>query len=151
MKHRGPFLIVLSIVLAAYVTWLRGYFGILLFAGDYADGEVITYSAGSGLGGDWTMRYRFISVDHIPHEGRATFASKVRPPDDVQQVRVKYLPISPSISGVVGYISVTGIVAYFFFAWTLWRGLRFTRYDRSKAPKPTQAPEPPPAIGRGPS
>jgi hypothetical protein len=127
MNRRGPFLVILAVGLACYVTYLRGYAGVLALTGDETAAEVIEYRAASD-GGDWIMRYRFQSSGRS-FDGSASFARKVRPPDDVSRVSVRYLSWAPSVSGVVGYISATGLVAYAMAAWTLWRGIRFWRDD----------------------
>lgn len=118
----------IAVALALFLSALGGYKGVLLFTGDNADAEVISYGPRRTDGkGDWYLVYRFKDHTGQLREGQSEFARNARPIEMPEGVRVKYLHAFPAVSGVVGNISATGVSGYLFAIWIFWRGILFVR------------------------
>lgn len=121
----------IAVTLTVYATWLGACTGILLFVGKEVNAKVVSYTQPAG-GNDWILNYEFRTEKGQVNQGTARFAPKDRLPDDSATIHVKYLKACPSISAVVGYISVTGLVAYLFSLYIGYRAFVLWRLEKAK-------------------
>ena len=142
MKRLGISYIALGLMLSGVMAYVGAYDSILLVFYRRTEAEVLSYTQdphGMVREGDWRMGYEFVAGGSATYRGQATFAPKHRPPEGIRKLTVRYLPLAPSVSGVEGNITPTGLVGFVMAAYLMVVGFRASR-EREKPNQPLLAP-----------
>jgi hypothetical protein len=119
------------------MVYLGAYASVLLLFYKRADARVISYSRdpeGIIRQGDWRLRYEFQAEGGRTYVGEATFPPRNRPPEGIRTVTVRYVPLTPNISGVEGNISATGLGGFVMAGILIWNGLSALAKSRVAEP-----------------
>jgi len=115
MNQQAMKFLIIAILSASMMTWVKGYEDIVTIWYEEADAAVVSFKqspASDYRDGDWEMTYEYKAKDGFTYAGACQYAPKNHPPADIQLTRVRYFPLSPGLSKPADHLSITGLAGY---------------------------------------